>query len=277
MVWTCIAVAGRRGAGRGVGRRRGDEGTCRGGGGGRRPRERGGEGRGPPRERAETGRAGGIHARWRRASWARSAGVFHARTRGGGAQAEGETVWGEGREIRGTFHRRRDLPSAWHSHPRGTGRTVHHSIVNVYTMLLSSRDAASHPFKTHKEAGRESWFSAHQPAQKLASALTSLFSETASSLSAYYSAHSGCPLGQHSRARERKKAPRRLLSVTLRPSSNTILFTEEKRTAAHLELQCQTGDAAKVNWGRDELGLELPWHKRMAGPSRLQITKPHTR
>jgi hypothetical protein len=137
--------------------------------------------------------------------------------------------------------------------------------------------AASHPFKTHKEAGRESWFSAHQPAQKLASALTSLFSETASSLSAYYSAHSGCPLGQHSRARERKKAPRRLLSVTLRPSSNTILFTEEKRTAAHLELQCQTGDAAKVNWGRDELGLELPWHKRMAGPSRLQITKPHTR
>lgn len=151
--------------------------------------------------------------------------------------------------------------------------------------------AASHPFKTHKEAGRESWFSAHQPAQKLASALTSLFSETASSLSADYSAHSGCPLGQHSRARERKlKAPRRLLSVTLRSSSNTILQKKKEQQPisscnANQAAMVRCGaalhralvDAAKVNWGRDELGLELPWHKRMAGPSRLQITKPHTR
>jgi hypothetical protein len=78
MAWTGIAGVGRRGAGRGVGRRRGRVGTCRGGGGGWRPRERGREGRGPPRERAETRRAGEIQARWRRASWARSVGGFHA-------------------------------------------------------------------------------------------------------------------------------------------------------------------------------------------------------
>lgn len=124
--------------------------------------------------------------------------------------------------------------------------------------------AASHPFKTHKEAGRESWFSAHQPAQKLASALTSLFSETASSLSADYSAHSGCPLGQHSRAKERKKESspaRRLLSVMLRSSSNTIL-QKKKKTAAHLELQCQSGghgavrsSAAQGTGGRGESEL----------------------
>jgi hypothetical protein len=68
---------------------------------------------------------------WRHASWARSVGGFHARTRRGGAQAEGEAVWGGGPgsttpSIGGkrTFH------------PCSTGRTVHHS--NMWTPTLHS-------------------------------------------------------------------------------------------------------------------------------------------
>jgi hypothetical protein len=66
-------------------------------------------------------------ARWRRASWARSASGFHARTRRGGAEA----VWGGGPGSAAP-----SIGGKRTFHPRATGRTVHHS--NVWTPTLHS-------------------------------------------------------------------------------------------------------------------------------------------
>jgi hypothetical protein len=77
-----------------------DWGMERGRGQGSRSDIAGGEGRlhresvPRPGERAGSMRGHGEIRASGRASWARSAGGFHARTRRGGAQAEGEAVWG---------------------------------------------------------------------------------------------------------------------------------------------------------------------------------------
>jgi hypothetical protein len=126
--------------GRGVGRRRGRGGTCHGGGGGRRPRERGGEGR---LHRESVPRPG------ERAGSMRGHGEIRASGRAGirGTAVEITARWspGEGRGgvgrragIRGTIYRRQeDLPSARHQQNRAPLKCV-----DAYTPLLrSSRDS----------------------------------------------------------------------------------------------------------------------------------------
>jgi hypothetical protein len=96
----------------------------------------------PPRERAETGRAGGIHARPRRDPGERTCIVGEIR---GWVPCADTARWsigggrgGVGRRagIRGTFHRRQDLPSARHRQNNAALKCV-----DTYTPLLrSSRD-----------------------------------------------------------------------------------------------------------------------------------------
>jgi hypothetical protein len=111
----------------------------------------------PPRERAETGRAGGIHARtrrdpgkracrdprhlpsaarWRRASWARSAGGFHRGHDEVEHRRRGRGGVGGGPGSAAPSMRQEDLPSARHRQNRAPLKCV-----DAYTPLLrSSRD-----------------------------------------------------------------------------------------------------------------------------------------
>jgi hypothetical protein len=124
--------------GRGVGRRRGRGGTCHGGGGGRRPRERGGEGclhrESVPRpgERAGSMRRHGEIRAIERARIRDTVAEITARwSTGGGRGGVGRRVG-----IHDTFHQRQeDLPSA-----RRQNRAPL-KCVDAYTPLLrSSRD-----------------------------------------------------------------------------------------------------------------------------------------